>query len=164
MNVSIPSSSDTSGANYRGGPWFGSKLNAQRRSSFGLTDICLINSEEQEEKASDHPRLQASVGPHGGTGRHIFPRCASTQLTPYLLLMRWRVKGIWMGDSRSDIWRWLDTLVRHSWSVWPGSSFISQHWMALQIFTHKEVNKAFMDIIALGSRSKHYWFFGSVLK
>lgn len=57
MNVSVPSSSDTSGANYRGGPWFGSKLNALKGSSFGLTDICLISLEKQAEKAGNHPSL-----------------------------------------------------------------------------------------------------------
>lgn len=65
------------------GPRFGSKLNPQRRSSFGLTDMCLISSEEQEEKAGKRPRL------HGGRG-HASPPTAP----PNLLLMRWRVKGI----------------------------------------------------------------------
>ncbi len=64
------------------GPDFGSKFNPQRRSFFGLSDICLINLEEQEEKTSNHPHLKASVGTHGGTGTHIFP--AAPPLSSFL--------------------------------------------------------------------------------
>lgn len=107
MNVSVSSSSAVSGANYRGGPWFASKLNAPRRSSFSLTDICLINLEKQEEKqsADSHPPgLQRALAGAPGTDIHLAAAPWSSLLTYYWwaggwMEYEWRTAGVTFGGD-----------------------------------------------------------------
>lgn len=101
--MSVPRLTETSGANYRGGPRSGSR---QKGSRVSLTDICLIIVEE----TSNRHGLPALAGHHEGSEDTHPPQSVFTELPSNALLMRRVVKGWWEGgwDTSSE------TVQRHS--------------------------------------------------